>query len=87
MRKPLLSLLLAAFLLTPLAGCGGDDEAAPSSTTRVTVTTTTVPVNTSIHAPGGSHARTAPRSVTRSRGAVIGATTSSEPKANWLGTR
>ena len=40
----------------------------------------------SIHVPGGSQARTDPRSVTVSRGVVIGATSSSEPNANWFGT-
>ena len=43
-------------------------------------------MKTSIQVPGGSHACTDPRSVTGSRGAVIGATSSSEPNANWFGT-
>src|SRR3954466_6358550 len=40
----------------------------------------------SIQAPSGSQARTSPRRVTRSRGAVTGATSSSDPNPNWFGT-
>src|SRR4051812_6333401 len=40
----------------------------------------------SIQAPSGSQARTSPRRVARSRGAVTGATSSSDPNPNWFGT-
>src|SRR3954453_21028190 len=39
-----------------------------------------------IQAPSGSQARTSPRRVTRSRGVVTGATSSSDPNPNWFGT-